>query len=150
MWSGADALSALRLLVLLTATQGGVPKRHWDGLRQEFVAAYGHQHLLTLHGLERAGAVQRQARGPERRAGRIAALPRGAAAAQAASRGVSCGGGVGSGAPTPGCRARLVATPLAPLNQAYYICSSPAAVAAALRRAYRAAAAAGGRARAGR
>jgi len=55
IWSGADALGVLRLLALLSATQGGVPKRHWEGLRGEFVSAYGHQHLLTLQNLERAG-----------------------------------------------------------------------------------------------
>ena len=57
MASGADPLSALRLLALLSATQGGVPRKHWDGLRAEFVSAYGHQHLLTLHNLEKAGAL---------------------------------------------------------------------------------------------
>ncbi|KAI8464581.1 MAG: Sec1-like protein [Monoraphidium minutum] len=60
MCSGSDMLSTLRLLVLLSATQGGVPKRHWDALRAEFVSAYGHQHLLTLHSLERAGLLRQQ------------------------------------------------------------------------------------------
>jgi hypothetical protein len=55
IWGGAEMLSVLRLMVLLSATHGGVPKKHWDGLRMEFVSAYGHQHLLTLHSLEKAG-----------------------------------------------------------------------------------------------
>jgi hypothetical protein len=31
-----------------------------DSLRNEFLAAYGHQHLLTLTHLERAGEQQQQ------------------------------------------------------------------------------------------
>jgi hypothetical protein len=57
VWGGSDLLSVLRLLVLLSATQGGVPRRHWDPLRAEIVSAYGHQHLLTLNNLERAGGL---------------------------------------------------------------------------------------------
>jgi hypothetical protein len=45
----------LRLLCLLSCTAGGLPKKHGDSLRSEFLAAYGHQHLLTLNHLERAG-----------------------------------------------------------------------------------------------
>lgn len=58
IWSGSEPLSVLRLLALLSATQGGVPKKHWEPLRHEFVSAYGHQHLLTLHSLEQAGAAR--------------------------------------------------------------------------------------------
>lgn len=60
MWSGSDPHAVLRLMVLLSATQGGVPRRHWEPLRQEFVSAYGHQHLLTLHSLESAGLLRAQ------------------------------------------------------------------------------------------
>lgn len=55
IWSGAELSSVLRLMVLASATQGGIPRKHWEGLRAEVVAAYGHQHLLTLHNLETAG-----------------------------------------------------------------------------------------------
>jgi hypothetical protein len=104
MWRGTDPLVVLRLLVLLSYTHNGLPKKHagearlrlaraltlvphtpvlalgrahpqhatpcavaapcvcWlpllrpaDTIRSEFLAAYGHQHLLTLAHLERAG-----------------------------------------------------------------------------------------------
>lgn len=55
MWRGADVMVVLRLLVLLSWTCGGLPKKHADSLRNEFLAAYGHQHLSTLNNLERAG-----------------------------------------------------------------------------------------------
>ncbi len=54
--SGADMAASLRLLMLLSATQGGVPRKHWEPLRAEFLSAYGHQHALTLSSLETAGA----------------------------------------------------------------------------------------------
>lgn len=55
MWRGVDPVQVLRLLCLLSCTAGGLPKKHGDSLRSEFLAAYGHQHLLTLNNLERAG-----------------------------------------------------------------------------------------------
>jgi hypothetical protein len=55
MWRGADPVLVLRLLCLLSWTGGGLPRKHGDSLRSEFLAAYGHQHLLTLNNLERAG-----------------------------------------------------------------------------------------------
>eukprot|EP00882_Tetradesmus_deserticola_P022409 GHRQ01024313.1.p1 GENE.GHRQ01024313.1~~GHRQ01024313.1.p1 ORF type:complete len:362 (+),score=158.49 GHRQ01024313.1:506-1591(+) len=58
MWRGADPLLVLRLLCLLSWTAGGLPKKHGDSLRSEFLAAYGHQHLLTLTNLERAGLLR--------------------------------------------------------------------------------------------
>lgn len=51
-------LVVLRLLCLISSTYGGLPKKHSDALRTEFLAAYGHQHLLTLNHLERAGMRQ--------------------------------------------------------------------------------------------
>lgn len=56
MWRGADPVLVLRLLCLLSWTAGGLPKKHGDGLRSEYLATYGHQHLLTLTNLERAGS----------------------------------------------------------------------------------------------
>lgn len=35
--------------------QGGVPKKHWDGLRREVLHTYGHEHILTLTTLQDAG-----------------------------------------------------------------------------------------------
>jgi vacuolar protein sorting-associated protein 33A len=55
MQRGSDAVTVLRLLCLLSATAGGLPRRHADALRSEFLVTYGHQHLLTLTNLERAG-----------------------------------------------------------------------------------------------
>lgn len=56
VWRGSEPLVVLRLLVLLSGTCGGLPRKHADSLRSEFLSAYGHQHLLTLHNLEKAGA----------------------------------------------------------------------------------------------
>jgi hypothetical protein len=55
MWRGSDPLLVLRLLCLVSSTCGGLPRKHCDTLRSEFLAAYGHQHLLTLNNLERSG-----------------------------------------------------------------------------------------------
>jgi len=44
-------------LCLMSGTCGGLPKKHCDTLRSEFLAAYGHQHLLTLNNLERSGGA---------------------------------------------------------------------------------------------
>lgn len=55
MWRGSDLLSVLRLVVLLVACQGGLPRKHLDALRGELLSVYGHQHLATLQALERAG-----------------------------------------------------------------------------------------------
>eukprot|EP00878_Enallax_costatus_P006042 GHUV01006338.1.p1 GENE.GHUV01006338.1~~GHUV01006338.1.p1 ORF type:complete len:699 (+),score=233.80 GHUV01006338.1:290-2386(+) len=60
MWRGADLLVVLRLLCLISGACGGLPKKHADSLRNEFLAAYGHQHLLTLNHLERAGLLRPQ------------------------------------------------------------------------------------------
>ncbi|KAF8069504.1 VPS33 [Scenedesmus sp. PABB004] len=58
MWRRADPVVVLRLLCLLSCTGGGLPKKHGDALRSEFLSAYGHQHLLTLNNLERAGLLK--------------------------------------------------------------------------------------------
>ena len=42
--------------------QGGIPKRHCDGLRREVLHTYGHEHVLTLASLQAAGAFHLQAR----------------------------------------------------------------------------------------
>ena len=40
--------------------QGGIPKRHCDGLRREVLHTYGHEHVLTLASLQTAGASDAQ------------------------------------------------------------------------------------------
>eukprot|EP00879_Flechtneria_rotunda_P011579 GHRR01012094.1.p1 GENE.GHRR01012094.1~~GHRR01012094.1.p1 ORF type:complete len:596 (+),score=199.38 GHRR01012094.1:4052-5839(+) len=60
MWRGAEALAVLRLLSLFSSCCGGLPKKHADSMRSEFLAAYGHQHLATLNNLEKAGLVKPQ------------------------------------------------------------------------------------------
>lgn len=57
MYAEEDVLALLRLLVLLSVTQGGVPKKHYDGLRKEVIHTYGHEHILTLSSLQKAGTV---------------------------------------------------------------------------------------------
>ncbi|PNW75167.1 hypothetical protein CHLRE_12g515550v5 [Chlamydomonas reinhardtii] len=58
MYRGADTVDVLRLLVLLSAVGGGLPRKQLDGLRQELLHTYGHQHLLTLNVLEKAGLLK--------------------------------------------------------------------------------------------
>jgi hypothetical protein len=57
IWGGCDLLSVLRLLVLMSVAYNGLPRKHLDGLRGEVLSAYGHQHLVTLHYLEKAGGA---------------------------------------------------------------------------------------------
>ncbi|KAK9837545.1 hypothetical protein WJX84_004210 [Apatococcus fuscideae] len=60
MCSGIDLLTVLRLMCLVSLTQGGIPKRHCDGLRREVLHTYGHEHVLTLASLQTAGLLKRQ------------------------------------------------------------------------------------------
>lgn len=69
MWRGSDPVVVLRLLVLLSYVGNGLPKKHADSLRNEFLAAYGHQHLLTLTHLERAGLIKAHIPGSSRTSG---------------------------------------------------------------------------------
>lgn len=55
MFAEEELLPLLRLISLLSLTQGGVPKKHFDGLRREVIHTYGHEHILTLNSLQRAG-----------------------------------------------------------------------------------------------
>ncbi|PRW45043.1 vacuolar -sorting-associated 33-like protein [Chlorella sorokiniana] len=68
IYQGEGALPLLRLLLLYCAVHGGVPKRHYDNLRRDILNTYGHQHLLTLTSLAKAGLLQR-------REGRRSAFP---------------------------------------------------------------------------
>ncbi len=49
--------SVLRLLCLLSGTQGGVPKRWHEALRREVLHSYGHAYLPALSALQDAGAL---------------------------------------------------------------------------------------------
>ena len=55
MCSGEGMHGALRLMCLLSLTQGGIAKKHFDPLRREFLQSYGHEYLLLLSKLQDAG-----------------------------------------------------------------------------------------------
>ena len=57
MFVEGTAIPVLRLLCLLSATQGGLPKQHADGLRRALLHAHGHQLLLPMSRLSRAGTA---------------------------------------------------------------------------------------------
>lgn len=56
MCNEEDLHVVLRLLCLLSLTQGGVPKKYFDALRKEVLHSYGHQCMLILSKLQDAGA----------------------------------------------------------------------------------------------
>ncbi|KAK9844079.1 hypothetical protein WJX81_004070 [Elliptochloris bilobata] len=58
-----DIFVVLRLMCLLSLTQGGVPKKHQDALRRELLHTYGHEYLITLSLLQAAGLLKRQESG---------------------------------------------------------------------------------------
>lgn len=58
IYRGADLVDVLRLVVLLSAVGGGLPRRQLDALRQELLHTYGHQHILTLNSLEKSGEAR--------------------------------------------------------------------------------------------
>uniref|UniRef100_A0A7C9AYW2 Uncharacterized protein n=1 Tax=Opuntia streptacantha TaxID=393608 RepID=A0A7C9AYW2_OPUST len=53
-------VSILRLLVLLSVTNSGLPKKHYDYLRRELLHSYGFEHMATLNNLEKAGLFRKQ------------------------------------------------------------------------------------------
>lgn len=63
MYQNEDLMTVLRLLCILSHTQGGVPKKHWDVLRREVLHTYGHEHILTLGALQESGLLKVQAGG---------------------------------------------------------------------------------------
>ncbi|XP_024401527.1 vacuolar protein-sorting-associated protein 33 homolog [Physcomitrium patens] len=52
--------SVLRLLILLSVTNNGLPKKHYDYLRRELLHSYGFEHMFTLSNLEKAGLLIKQ------------------------------------------------------------------------------------------
>jgi hypothetical protein len=55
VYRGAALPDVLRLLVLLSLTWHGLPRKAYEAVREEVLVAYGHEHALTLTALERAG-----------------------------------------------------------------------------------------------
>ncbi len=55
MCHGEALVTVLRLLVLMSVTAGGVPKKHFDALRREILHTYGHENIVTLSALQDAG-----------------------------------------------------------------------------------------------
>ncbi|XP_021848883.1 vacuolar protein-sorting-associated protein 33 homolog isoform X1 [Spinacia oleracea] len=52
--------SVLRLLILFSVTNSGLPKRNYDYLRREILHSYGFEHMATLNNLEKAGFFRKQ------------------------------------------------------------------------------------------
>ncbi|XP_008446839.2 vacuolar protein-sorting-associated protein 33 homolog isoform X2 [Cucumis melo] len=53
-------VKVLRLLILLSVTNSGLPKKHFDYFRREILHSYGFEHMGTLNNLEKAGLVKKQ------------------------------------------------------------------------------------------
>ncbi|KAJ9182999.1 hypothetical protein P3X46_006921 [Hevea brasiliensis] len=53
-------VSVLRFLILLSVTNSGLPKKHFDYLRRELLHSYGFEHMATLNNLEKAGLLKKQ------------------------------------------------------------------------------------------
>lgn len=58
IWKGTGLMEVLRLLVLLSACNSGIPRKHWDALRTDVLHTYGHEHILTMLNLEKAGLIK--------------------------------------------------------------------------------------------
>ncbi|XP_064935197.1 vacuolar protein-sorting-associated protein 33 homolog isoform X2 [Musa acuminata AAA Group] len=53
-------VNVLRLLVLFSITNSGLPKKNFDYLRREILHSYGFEHMPTLYNLEKAGLFKKQ------------------------------------------------------------------------------------------
>ncbi|KAK1382496.1 vacuolar protein-sorting-associated protein 33-like [Heracleum sosnowskyi] len=53
-------LNVLRLLILFSVTNSGLPKKSFDHLRRELLHSYGFEHMATLSNLEKAGLFKKQ------------------------------------------------------------------------------------------
>ncbi|RZC60943.1 hypothetical protein C5167_022701 [Papaver somniferum] len=53
-------VNVLRLLVLFSITNSGLPKKKFDYIRREFLHSYGFEHIATLCNLEKAGLLKKQ------------------------------------------------------------------------------------------
>ncbi|XP_028788976.1 vacuolar protein-sorting-associated protein 33 homolog isoform X2 [Neltuma alba] len=52
--------TVLRLLILFSVTNSGLPKKHFDYLRRELLHSYGFEHMATLNNLEKSGLLKKQ------------------------------------------------------------------------------------------
>ncbi|XAR54464.1 hypothetical protein NMG60_11029606 [Bertholletia excelsa] len=53
-------VNVLRLLILFSVTNAGLPKKNFDYLRREILHSYGFEHMATLNNLEKAGLLRKQ------------------------------------------------------------------------------------------
>nr|XP_016504308.1 PREDICTED: vacuolar protein-sorting-associated protein 33 homolog [Nicotiana tabacum] len=53
-------INVLRLLVLFSITNSGLPKKNFDYLRRELLHSYGFEHIATLNNLEKSGLLKKQ------------------------------------------------------------------------------------------
>ncbi|XVE99260.1 hypothetical protein REPUB_Repub03eG0182900 [Reevesia pubescens] len=53
-------INVLRLLILFSVTNSGLPKKNFDYLRRELLHSYGFEHMATLNNLEKAGLFKKQ------------------------------------------------------------------------------------------
>ncbi|KAH9602366.1 hypothetical protein KSS87_020031 [Heliosperma pusillum] len=53
-------VNVLRLLILFSVTNSGLPKKQYDYLRRELLHSYGFEHMATLNNLEKAGLFRKQ------------------------------------------------------------------------------------------
>ncbi|KAF9676648.1 hypothetical protein SADUNF_Sadunf08G0024800 [Salix dunnii] len=53
-------VTVLRLLILFSITNSGLPKKNYDHLRRELLHSYGFEHMAMLNNLEKAGLLKKQ------------------------------------------------------------------------------------------
>ncbi|KAI6676548.1 hypothetical protein NL676_037344 [Syzygium grande] len=53
-------INVLRMLILFSITNAGLPKKNFDYLRRELLHSYGFEHMATLNNLEKAGLLKKQ------------------------------------------------------------------------------------------
>ncbi|RAL42728.1 hypothetical protein DM860_009235 [Cuscuta australis] len=53
-------VNVLRILILFSITNSGLPKKNYDYLRRELLHSYGFEHIATLNNLEKVGLFRKQ------------------------------------------------------------------------------------------
>ncbi|KAL6552872.1 Vacuolar protein-sorting-associated protein 33 [Orobanche hederae] len=53
-------VNVLRVIILFSITNSGLPKKTFDYLRRELLHSYGFEHIATLNNLEKAGLFRKQ------------------------------------------------------------------------------------------
>ena len=61
IYKGDELTSVLRLMCLLCAVGGGIPKREFDVLRKEVLNTYGFEHIETFERLQETGVLYEEA-----------------------------------------------------------------------------------------